>query len=268
MDVPTVKSEHNTHTDFGPAKRLVNGSTNLLTDAVVAVSEAVAESFDPWEDVLLSKAGVEKLVIDNGVDVGAVQRAADRDVPVSLPEGFLVGGGGRMVPQKNLSTLVEAVDRARSTRPDLTLVLTGDGPRRDALESLAEDRGITDRVLFTGYLPERADVHALFHRLDAFAFPSKYEGWGVAAGEAMAAGLPVVAGDVPALRDVVGEAGVLVDPGDADALATHLVELAGDPERRRELGTAGRRRIGEHYSIERTVEDHLALYQRLATGAE
>lgn len=268
MGVSTVKTEHNTHSHYSPIKNLVNGSANLLSDVVVSVSEAVAESFGGWERSLLSAADVENVVISNGVDVEAIRHAATEDVPVTLPDGFLIGGGGKMVPQKNLSTLIEATATAVKECPDLHLVLTGDGPQRDTLESLAADRGIADRVLFTGFLPQRTDVHALFHHLDGFAFPSRYEGWGVAAGEAMAAGLPVIAGDVPALREVVGEAGLFVDPEDPAALADRLAELAANPDLAQELGTAGQRRITEQYPIERTVEAHLALYRRLAGGRD
>lgn len=269
--VRVVKSEHNPHTSYGPAKSLVTGSANGLSDAVVAVSEAVAASYARWETALMDAAGVERLVIPNGVDAAAVRRAADAAPPVDLPDGVLIGGGGRMVPQKNLATLLEAVAATVADRPDVRLVLTGDGPQRAALETLAADLGIDDHVTFTGFLPRRAAVYALYHHLDVYAFPSRYEGWGVAVGEAMAAGLPVVAGDVPALRAVVGDAGCLVAPTDPDAIAATLGELAADPDRRRRLGDAARRRIDETFPIERTVDAHLALYRRLAEtpgGAE
>lgn len=266
--VPVIDSQHNPHTAFGPAKNLAIGGTNWLSDAVVAVSGAVADSFGRWEDALLRVAGTETVVIPNGVDVAAVQSAADRDSPVDLPAGFVVGGGGRMVPQKNLGVLIEAVARLADDRPDVHLVLTGDGPRRAALEALARELGVADHVTFAGFLDERADVHALYHRIDAFAFPSRYEGWGVAAGEAMAAGLPVVASDVPALREVVGDAGMLVPHDDPGAVADRLAALHDDPGRRERLGEAARERVSERFPVERTAAEHARLYRRVAAGGE
>jgi len=263
-----VTSEHNTHPDLGTLTTFVNGGTNWLSDIVIAVSEAVADSFGRWEETLLRLGGAETTVIHNGVDVDAVAAAADRPVPVDLPDGFLIGSGGRMVPQKNLATVIEAVAMLAETGRDPHLVLTGDGPKRESLERLAADRGIDDRVLFTGYLDRRADVHALFHELDAYTLPSRHEGWGVAVGEAMAAGLPVVVGDIPPFREVVGEAGRLVDPEDPRALAEHLERLSDDDDLRTELGTAGQRRIRERFPIERTARAHVALYRRLGEGGQ
>jgi glycosyltransferase involved in cell wall biosynthesis len=258
-----VTTDHNTHTAAGPMKNAVRGGANWLSDVVVCVSEAVAGSFGRWEDLLLRASGTEKTVVQNGVDIEAVAARADRPAPVSLPEGFVVGSGGRMTPQKNLATVVRAVARVAETVPEVELLLTGDGPQRDSLERLAWDLDIADSVHFTGFLPERADVHALLHRVDAFTLPSRYEGWGVAVGEAMAAEAPVVVGDVPALREVVGDAGLLVDPSDVDGLAAELLALAEDSELRASLGTAGRQRIVERFPIERTAREHVALYRRL-----
>lgn len=266
--IAIVTTEHNTHTDFGRLKNLVNGGTNWLSDVVVPVSETVAASFRSWEDTLLRIGGAEKRVVTNGVDVEAVQAGTDREPPVDLPEGFLIGSGGRMVPQKNLEAVVRALAilEERGADTQFHLVLTGDGPLRPSLERRVDDLGLADSVTFTGFLPERADVYALFGRLDAFALPSHHEGWGVAIGEAMAAGLPVVASDIPTFREVVGDAGVYVDPTDPDDLATALASLSEDPERRQELGRKGRERVTERFPIDATVAEYCTLYDELRRG--
>ena len=261
--VPVVMTEHNTHSDYGRVKNLVNGTANALSDVVVAVSEATAEDVRRWERLLLRAASVRTTVIHNGVDPESVRAAADRPAPVALPDGLLVGAGGRLVAQKNLETLVEAVAALGDDRPDLHVVVTGDGPKREPLRNLARDRGVGDRVTFTGFLPERADVHALLARLDLYAMPSWHEGFGVAALEAMAAGLPVVASDIPPLRELVDGGGLFVDPSDAGALADALDELARDRDRRRELGRTARERAAS-FRIGDTVDAYAELYRDIA----
>jgi glycosyltransferase involved in cell wall biosynthesis len=124
---------------------------------------------------------------------------------------------------------------------------------------------VGDRVTFTGYLPERTDVHALLSRLNLYAMPSRHEGFGVAAVEAMAAGLPVIAGDIPPLREVVGEAGVFVPPRDSAALADVLGDLLEDDDRRAQLATAATERADE-FPMERTVRRYLDIYAEVTGG--
>lgn len=266
LGVAVVKTEHNTHSRYGRLKNLVNGVTNGLSDAIVAVSEAVAESFGAWEDAVIDLAGGETVVIHNGVDIERVRAAATAPSPVPLPDGFLVGCGGRHVPQKNLSVVLEAAELAAGRIDDLHLLVTGDGPQRQRLERQATESGIADRVTFTGYLDERSAVHALLHRLDVFAFPSRYEGFGVAAAEAMAAGVPVLASDIPVLREVLGDAGVYADPGSPEEIASALVDLYEDPNRCRMLGRTGRQRAAEQFSLERAATEYRSLYDRLGAG--
>lgn len=263
--VPVVKTEHNTHADYGRAKNLVNGTTNALCDVVVTVTDALADDFRAWERALLRAAGVRTTVIHNGIDADAVRARADRPVPVDLPDGLLVGAGSRLVAQKNLGTLIEALAREADDHPALHVVLTGEGPQRAPLAALARERGVRDRVTFTGYLPERADVHALLDRLDLYAMPSRHEGFGVAALEAMAAGLPVVASDIPPLREVVGDAGVFVDPGNPGDVAAALRKLASDADERAALSAAAVERA-DAFPVDRTIREHVDLYRDLAPG--
>jgi glycosyltransferase involved in cell wall biosynthesis len=261
--VPAVKTEHNTHSDYGRLKNLLNGTANCLSDVVVAVSESLAADFRPWERALLRAAGTRTRVIRHGVDAAAIRRAAEQVPPVTLPDGVLVGAGGRFVPQKNLETLLEAVGTLVDDHPALHLVLTGDGPLRQDLTERVAELGLQRHVTFTGYLPRRSDVHAVLGRLDLYAIPSLHEGFGVAALEAMAAGLPVVASDIPPLREVVDEGGTFVDPQDTAGIAAAIGRLVGDASRRDRLAERARQRAAS-FSLEWTVEQHLQLYRRLA----
>jgi 1,4-alpha-glucan branching enzyme len=259
--VPVLTTEHNTA--YSPPQRLVKGTTNTLSDLVVAVSDASAADRHAWERALLRVADVRTTVVHNGIDVATVRERADRPAPVDLPDGVLVGAGGRLVAQKNLETLVEAVGLLADEHPSLQVVITGDGPRRDALEATAREHGVRDRLTFTGFLPERADVHALLAHLDLYAMPSWHEGCPVAAIEALAAGLPVVASDIPPLREVVADAGVYAPPDDETAVADAIGSLASDAQRRASLSAAARERA-DAFSLDDTVATYAELYRELA----
>lgn len=145
-------------------------------------------------------------------------------------------------PHKNHRVLVEAFARLAPTHPDVDLVLAGgEGPAEAAVREAVAASGVADRIHRTGRVP-RAELDALLAGADVVAFPSRYEGFGVGALEAMAAGVPVVAADATALPEVVGEAGTLVDPDDAAGWATALAGLLDDVALRAEAGAAGRRR--------------------------
>lgn len=257
-----VSTEHNTHTDFGRHKNAVNGGTNWLNDVLVCNSQGTADSLSRWEDVILEVTGTEKTVIYNGVNIESIQRTVT-DRTVDLPDGFLVGTAGRLVEQKNLSTLVTAFSNFVHERTDAQLIIVGDGPRRDDLEELARTYNIEERTHFLGYLSERKDVYSIMNQLDVFAFPSIYEGFGVAVAEAMALGTPVIASDIGVLREVVGDAGLFVNPADTQEFAKTLSRLANDEELYQTLNTDGIQRIKEKFPLTKTVDRHIELYQRL-----
>ncbi|WP_226010906.1 glycosyltransferase [Halomicrobium salinisoli] len=261
-----VSTEHNVHDHFGRLKRVVNGITNPLNDVVVANSETTRDSLSGWESALLSLTNTPVQVIHNGVDIEAITAASNQATVSSLPDGFLVGTAGRLVPQKNQSALVRAAAPLLRDRDDSALVIVGDGPLRAELEAVAAELGISDQTHFLGYLPERTDVYAVMDELDVFVFPSQYEGFGVAIAEAMALGTPVVANDIPILREVVGDAGVFLDVSDTAAFAAALTDLAENDCRRTELARRGSERIERRFSLERTVEEHVRMYRRIARG--
>ena len=175
-------------------------------------------------------------VVPNGVepsDFAATTRPSE-DV------GRYVLAIGRLVPQKGFDVLVEAF-KSDALR-DLTLVLVGDGPERGRLQSRAANLGLATRVRFLGSV-ERSRIPALFCGADAFAFPSRGEGFGIALLEAMAAGVPAVAaaaGGVPEFAHD-GENALLVPPDDPAALAEGLARLIADPQLRKRLSREGRK---------------------------
>ena len=149
---------------------------------------------------------------------------------------------GRLAAVKGLPVLFAALAIARRTRPGLHLTLIGDGPERAGLE--AEARALGLHASFLGYRAP-ADVAQLLSLADALVLPSFAEGVPVVLMEAMAACLPVIATRVAGVPELVehGVSGLLVPPGDADALADAIVSVMADPARRAAMGAAGRAQV-------------------------
>jgi glycosyltransferase involved in cell wall biosynthesis len=151
-----------------------------------------------------------------------------------------------MYPRKNLGVLLRAYARLRDAGVPFQGWVVGDGPCRRAWERLRDALGLGDRVRFLGTIPRRNLVER-YRRAAVFCLPSRQEGFGIVFLEAMACGKPVVAARAAATPETVldGETGLLVDPDDAEGLARALAGLLADPDRRRAMGEAGRRRVEE-----------------------
>ncbi|MCZ2860571.1 glycosyltransferase [Blastococcus sp. VKM Ac-2987] len=178
------------------------------------------------------------------------------------PDAPLVALVGRIEDQKGVDLLVRAVPAVLARVPGAHVVVVGDGTRRAAVEALAGELGVSDRVHVTGWRHDLADV---MRGIDVLALPSRWEAFGIVNLEAMAAARPVVGFAVEGIPEVVvaGETGLLSPAGDVDVLARDLVRVLTDPELAARLGAAGRRRFVEHFAPERMVQAHVELYDRL-----
>jgi glycosyltransferase involved in cell wall biosynthesis len=170
-----------------------------------------------------------------------------------------------MTAVKRTDVVVRVLSKLVERGVDARLLLVGDGPDRDDLERYAHELGVIRRCLFLGY---QEDVARWYNAIDALLLPSVNEGTPVSVIEALAAERPAVATEVGGTPDVIrdGVDGFLVDSADEDALAGGLAELAGDPQRRAEMGVAGRERVLERYAVDRLVDDIDRLYRRLLAG--
>jgi len=244
------------------ALRRVEAALAHWTDAVICLTEAERDDHlrlgvgKPWQFE----------VIHSGVDLARFRsplpdpEAKRREL--GLPAGArVVGCVARLAPVKGVHYLLEAAPRIRASVPDAVVVFVGDGDLRPHLERRARELGVDGAVQFLGL---RRDVHEIVPLFEVAVQPSLNEGMGKAAVEAMAAGKPVVASAVSGLRNVVrpGRNGLLVPPGDPDALSRAVVDLLTDPNRARRLGEAARE-DAESYGVEAMVARLEALYDRL-----
>jgi glycosyltransferase involved in cell wall biosynthesis len=174
---------------------------------------------------------------------------------------------GTLEPRKNLPALIAAFGLLpeRLRREWLLVAAGARGWRLAEVAELAAAAGVADRVRWLDRVPDD-DLPALYSGAGVFAYPSLAEGFGLPPVEAMACGAPVVVSRTTALPEVVGDAGVLVDPLDPGAIRDGLAALLDDPERRRALSAAGRARAGV-FSWQRTARETLAVYRRAAGAA-
>jgi glycosyltransferase involved in cell wall biosynthesis len=195
-------------------------------------------------------------LIHNGVDLERYDHQGpcctlrdEYDLPA---EGPIVGVVARLEPEKGHPTLLEAWRTIAAAVPDATLLVVGEGSQRAALEALAADLGVADRVVFTG---RRDDVPAVTAALDVAVLPSYREALGLTVLEAMALSRPVVASNVGGIPEMIedGVTGLLVPPRDAGALAAAILRLLRDHPLADTLGRAGHDLVHESFCIELMV---------------
>ena len=246
--------------------------TARLSDAVVAPSAVTAEElrqdYGAKVDGVIANgiATSQQHVSAQHVSTQHVSARPEDTDAVAAEDGFLhVLYAGRLRTRKAVAVLVEAFASVRREHPQARLVLAGEGEQRPALERQVKALGLGDgTVRFLGAIPRHAMVD-WYRRADIFCLPSIYEGFPLAILEAMDAGLPVVTTTASGMPEAIvdGESGLLVPPEDVDALGRALGRLLEDHQLRRSMGEAARRRVQEHFTIERIGAEYLALWQRL-----
>lgn len=265
---------HIVHTPHGQA---FNGYAGKVVTALFVLLERWTATFtdriigltdQEVRDNLKRRIGVPQqfVSIPSGIDLKPFEKGKRNvgDIKTSLglsPSARLIGSVGRLDPVKGHRYLLDAFAILAPRFPDLTLAIVGDGELLPELRSRAKHFGLADRILFLGW---REDVSDLLHAFDLFVFPSLSEGMGRALVEAMAAGLPVVASRVCSIPEVLaeGEAGYLVEPASAGALAAGIEALLHDPELRGRLTKAARERARD-YSVEAMLQKIETVYQDL-----
>ncbi len=208
-------------------------------------------------------------VIPNGIDPKRMQhRSSPRDLAAfrrrwAEPGERIVMFVGRLVVEKGVDTLVEAMPEVLAQHPTTKFVIAGGGDY-SRFAGRAAARGVRDRVVFTGFLPEE-DLPKLYAVSDAAVFPSLYEPFGIVALEAMAAGAPVVTSDIGGFREVVRhlETGVHTWAGNPGSVAWGIKQVLGNPKLAAKLRAAGRREVETRYGWDRIARQTIAVYEEI-----
>jgi sugar transferase (PEP-CTERM/EpsH1 system associated) len=260
-----VHVEHEYFSLMSPKARRYLRILAPLCHRVVAVGDEVKLFL--IREVGLGSSSVT--VIRNGVDI--TRLSAQKCMPrgtLKLPVGGpLIGHVARLEVEKDQETLFRAFQIVLEEYPEARLVIIGDGSLRSALEVIATSLGIAKRVAFLGL---RNDVADLLPYLDVFVLSSINEGLPLALLEAMACARPVVAtavGEVPRLLDN-NVTGLLLPPGDPQALAASITAILQRPEWGAAMGRAARRIVEEKFSLASTVEQYQALYDNYGLWAK
>lgn len=241
-------------------------ASERLGSATVAVSPTVADRLKRWG---VPAPRIE--VVPNGIELDRFRFDPERRERtrrrLGLPDGaFVVGGVGRLAPGKRFDVLVRALARLPE---DCWLLLVGGGPEEHVLRRTAHEAGVSGRVLFTGERPAvpdgtpGPDLPSLTSAMDLFASPSTEEAFGLAAVEALAAGLPVLHGSCPAIEDLPPDAsaGARRVRGGPEEYARAIAEVrAAGPAPRTAAGAA------RHYSITRSSARLMDVYAAAVAG--
>jgi glycosyltransferase involved in cell wall biosynthesis len=174
-------------------------------------------------------------------------------------DNLLITTNSADTPLKGLRYLLDAVAQIRRTR-DIRLVVIGKPKKDGVVEKMIRDLSLRETVLFTGRIGAE-EFPRYYAEATIAVIPSLYEGFGMPAGEAMACGVPVISTTGGALPEVVGEAGVLVPPGNAAALRDAIVLLLDNPQLRRKLGEAGLARVNNSFTWRHAAEKTVAVYR-------
>ncbi|MBL8164556.1 MAG: glycosyltransferase family 4 protein, partial [Anaerolineae bacterium] len=180
---------------------------------------------------------------------------------------FTIGYIGRLVVEKGVDLLLDAAARLRG---EWRLRLVGSGPQEDALRAQAERLGIAERITWIPWAAS-TEMPAQYHELDALALPSLTrpnwkEQFGRVLIEAMASGVPVIGSDSGAIPGIIGDAGIVVPEGDAEALAGALCKLRDDAACRERLAASGRAHVLAHFTHEQVAADTVAAYRAMLEG--
>lgn len=234
-----------------------------FSDRLVAVSERVKQDLIGYK-----VAGPRKIsVIPLGLDLEPFSTARRgrggfrRQMGINA-DAKLIGIVGRIVPIKNHALFIEAAARIAAVEPAARFVVVGDGALRGMIENQARRLDIAERIAFTGW---RSDLAQIYADLDALVVTSKNEGTPLSAIEAMATGCPVVATSVGGIPDIITDriTGRLCAPGDADGISRAVIELLSDSFEAARIGTNAMSAAHQRFAVERLISDMDKLYSQI-----
>jgi glycosyltransferase involved in cell wall biosynthesis len=236
-------------------------------DRLIAISESTRGDLVRMWGVDRARIAAIPLAAEAGYRPRSPEEIAEICGRHAVHPGSYVLYVGVLEPRKNVDRLVEAFGRVAKELPGIDLVIAGRrGWMYDQIFAQVEALGLHDRVRFTGYVANE-DLPALYGGARVFAYPSKYEGFGLPVLEAMSCGTPVVTTNVSSMPEVAGDAAILVEPDDVTGLAAALLRVSGDHVLRDELACRGLARA-RAFSWERCARETIAVYEAALGGKE
>ena len=263
--IPVVTTLHGTDITLVGQDRSFLPITRFAIEqstGVTAVSEYLKQTTH-------EKLGVDRPieVIHNFVNCDRYLRNLESPVrnQIAATDERVIGHLSNFRPVKRIDAVIEIFDRIRKEIP-AKLLLIGDGPERNNAEYMVRDKGIENDVVFLG---KQGSVVDMLSACDLFLLPSQTESFGLAALEALACEVPVVASDVGGLPEVVthGEDGYLVDPENIEEMARRSLEIISDPERNREIGRQARKNAQLRFCSTKIVPRYEKFYEDIVRGA-
>ena len=265
---PSVYSPHSFPFvgDFSELRRVfaltVERALGPLTAAILCVCEE--ERRIARERRLRAASALH--VVYNGCAPCEEDVTPDQRLERMRERGPLAGAVTVLRAQKSVDVLLDAVPRVLARVPDASIAVVGEGPLRDELHAHARRLGI-DRDERFAFLPFAAPAARHLRALDVYVLPSSWEAFPIGVLEALACGVPQVVTDVGGTGEaVMPDTGLLVPKRDPEALADALCELLGDPDRRRAMATASRRRHAERFEVDRMAAETASVYRRVLTA--
>lgn len=251
------------------SKVILKASSRLCTRFIAVSSNAEKSWFGTsylFDENKQLKLQPRHLTIHNSVDTGKIQditpEAGTNTLLQTLPftgTQTIVGAVSRLSHEKGIDLLIEAFNILVKSGSKIHLLLVGSGPDELKLKNKVAALAISESVTFYGEADWDRTIR-LMSIMDIVVVPSRFEGFGLTAAEAMAAGKPVVASDTTGLTEVAQQAVILFPVGDIEALKTALEKLINDPDLRKHYGNAGRVRVNKHFSLEQYSKKIKALY--------
>ena len=255
---------------YGKKAKMLLRIAALFCTRFICVSRGV-EEFWFGDSAIFDPANVNKnrkhFTVYNAIDTVAIAKAISAVDKHKMKEVLGIAGRpvigivGRLAHQKGHTILLDAMAEVIKEFPDVVLMIIGEGPERYKLEDKASALNIDKNILWMGAQPQNK-VFELYGIMDVFAMPSLYEGFGLTAAEAMAAGVPVVGTKVEGLSEVIedGVSGYLVPAGNSQALGNALIELIEYPIKAKTIGQHGSKRVENLFSLARFRASMIGLY--------
>lgn len=213
----------------------------------------------PWEKIEIIPNGIDLTKYNTSVDRWAVRGRYG----VS-PHEKLVLCVGRLVPQKGIEYLIQAIPMISQCRPETKFIIVGDGWLRDHLEGLTQSTGYQWKTIFTGFIPD-SEVIALMTSADALVVPSIYEPFGIVALEGMAAGVPVVASQIGGLAEVIehDRTGIFAHSRNPSSIAWGVDHVLSDPDHSKWLAQNAKEMVQKTYSWEGIATKTIKVYEEV-----